>query len=322
MTSLGLPRTILELGRVFSSEEKCREYLMAMRWPGGFVCPHCGGGGCSTIRSRPKQLKCNACNRQVSITAGTVMEKSKTPLCSWFAGAYMMSTLTPGISAVQFGRQVGISTYECAFQVLHKLRAAAGLREKESLRGTVEVDETYVGAERKGKRGRGAKGKALVVGAVEVSGTAAGRCRLRVVPNVRRKTLHKFLRDHVARGSVVKTDGLSSYEKMERYGYVHDVTVESTSEEDAKEWLPHVHRVFGNLKTWLNGTHHGVSPKHMQAYLNEFGFRFSRRRDPKKAFEVLLGLAAEHEGPTYERLYRAGLKGGWRHPNPLWGKGA
>jgi len=312
-----LPTTILELGRVFSSEERCREYLMEVRWPRGFVCPHCGESRSSPIPTRPRQIRCLACGRQTSIMAGTVMERSKTPLCSWFAGAYMMTTLTPGVSAVQFGRQTGIPSYECAFQVLHKLRAAAGLREKSRLSGTVEVDETYVGAEQKGKRGRGAKGKALVVGAVEVKGRGSGRCRLRVIRRPDRATLHRFLRGHVEPGALVKTDGFASYSGMEALGYEHDVTVESTSEADAAEWLPHIHRVFGNLKTWLNGTHHGVSPKHMQAYLNEFGFRFSRRKNPQKAFNLLLGLATEHEGPTYEMLYRSGKRQGWRHPNPL-----
>ena len=218
---------------------------------------------------------------------------------------------------MQLLHQTDIGAYECAFQVLHKLRAAAGQRELDKLSGTVEVDEVYIGAERPGRGGRGAKGKALVVAAVEVRGRASGRARLRRIPNVKGATLQQFLKDHVARGSTVKTDGWSGYRRIESVGYRHDRVVEGTSHEVAEKWLPHVHRIFGNLKTWLNGTHHGVSPKHMQAYLNEFVFRFNRRKNPKAAFRVLLDLAGSHRAPTYEELYRAGTSKGWRHPNPL-----
>lgn len=316
MPSLRFPRSILELGRVFADEKTCLRYLSRIRWPHGFTCPYCGGRKGYPISERAA-VKCASCERHVYLKVGTVMEKSKTSLCSWFAGAYLMTTLTPGISAVQFQRQVNIPSYECAFQILHKLRAAAGQRELPRLTGEVEVDETYVGAVRKGKRGRGAKGKALVVAAVEVRGHAAGRARLRKISHASKRELGRFLKDHVELGTKVNTDGWKGYRGIEKLGYEHDVVIESTDESDVKDWLSHVHRVFGNLKTWLNGTHHGVSPKHMQAYLNEYVFRFNRRRKPKQAFDTLLGLAVQRGGPTYEKLYHAGFRGGWKHPNPL-----
>jgi len=128
VASLHYPRSILELGRVFADEETCLRYLFQVRWPDSFVCPHCGGKKGYPIASRAA-VKCAVCNKQVYLKVGTIMEKSKTSLCNWFAGAYLMATFTPGISAVQFQRQVNIPSYKCAFQILHKLRAAAGQRE-------------------------------------------------------------------------------------------------------------------------------------------------------------------------------------------------
>jgi len=316
MTSLRFPRSILELGRVFADEATCLDYLFQARWPNGFVCPHCGHMRGYPIAKRAA-IKCAGCEKHVYLRVGTVMEKSKTLLSNWFAGAYLMATFSQGISAAEFRRQVNIPSYKCAFQILHKLRAAAGQRDLSKLTGEVEVDETYVGAAQKGKRGRGAKGKALVVAAVEVRGRASGRMRLRRIKGATAKQLHKFITDHIEPGTKVNTDGWKPYRGIEKLGYEHDVVIESSDESDIKDWLPHIHRAFGNLKMWLNGTHHGVSPKHMQAYLNEFAFRSNRRRNPKKAFDELLGLAAHKGGPTYEKLYHAGVRGGWRHPNPL-----
>lgn len=311
-----LPRTILELGRIFSTEKKCQEYMFKVRWPTGFVCPRCGSNKHYWINTRAI-LKCSDCGKQVSLKVGTVMEKSKRPLSDWFVAAYLMTTNRQGISAANLLEQTDIRAYECAWNVLHKLRAAAGQREIQTLSGMVEVDECYVGAEKPGGIGRRVKGKAIVVGAVEISGQGSGRCQLRVIPNLKKKTLHRFIFDRILPGSTVNTDGWAGYPGIENHGYYHDIVVTHTDPQKTEEWLPRVHRVFGNLKLWLNGTHHGVSPKHLQAYLNEFTFRFNRRKNLKGAFGVLLGLVAENRGPTYEALYRAGRRRGWKHPNPI-----
>lgn len=313
--SLRFPRSILELGRIFSTEKKCLKYMFQIRWPDGFICPYCGGEKPYWIKSR-KTFSCAACKKQISLKVGTVMEKSKTPLSVWFTGAYFMTTFKPGISAMEFQHQMNIPSYECAFQVLHKLRSAAGQHEDDKLSGEIEVDETFVGAERKGLAGRSAKGKSLIVGAVEIRGRAAGRARLRKITKASGRELQRFLRRHVEPGTQVNTDGWRGYASIHKLGFYHDVVVSSKIQSEVEEWLPHVHRVFGNLKVWLNGTHHGVSPKHIQAYLNEFTFRFNRRKNRKEAFNELLGLAAHRQGPTYEKLYRSGKRRGWKHPNP------
>ncbi len=174
-----------------------------------------------------------------------------------------------------------------------------------NLSGFVEVDETYIGGEHPGKSGRGAEGKVIVVGAVDVHGKYANRVRLQVVPNVTQATLTDFVKTNAEEGSTVKTDDWSGYDKLDQSGYKHIVSTE----------LIHIHRVFSNLKTWLLGTHHGVSPQHLQSYLNEYTFRFNRRGTPMAGFQTVLGLAKGRIGPTYRGLY--GVAKGrreWVHP--------
>jgi transposase-like protein len=317
------PTDLLELGQVFSSDETCLEYMIQVRWPEGFRCPKCGGREARFMPER-KALRCAkpSCDHWVFINQGTVMEKSKTSLCKWFAGAYMMTTVTPSISALQFQRQVGIPSYECAFQMLHKLRAAMVVPFRSKLEGEVEMDESIIGGHRIGPRGRGAEGKSLVIGAVEVvhyedkSGkerTRAGRARLLHAEDASNRVIVSFLKDYVAAGTLVRTDGWKGYEGIEKYDYIHDPFI-LHDPALASKVFPHIHRVFGNLKAWIIGTFHGVSPKHMQAYLNEYVFRFNRRFKPWEAFNAALGLASGSEAPTYQQLYRAGTLKGWEHP--------
>jgi transposase-like protein len=319
---MNFPKSILELGQIFNSDEACLDYLAQMRWPKGFVCKYCNGEKGYPVPER-KAIKCGSCGKWSYLTEGTVMEKSKTSLRKWFAGAYLITTVTPGMSALQFQRQIGIPSYECAFQILHKLRAALVVPDRSKLEGAIEMDETYIGGHRIGSPpGRGAEGKSLVIGAVEVrpasgkSGkthTAAGRCRLLKVENADGKTIKAFLAEYVEPGTLVRTDGWKGYNGIEAEGYVHKPWVLSDPTQASKVF-PHIHRVFSNLKAWIIGTFHGVSEKHMQAYLNEYTFRFNRRFLPWVGFNTALGLAAESEAPTYKALYAAGKKYGWEHP--------
>ena len=177
-------------------------------------------------------------------------------------------------------------------------RAASAVKDK------VEVDETYLGGPEAGlKGGRQLLEKALIVGAVEVRGKAAGRVRLQVVPDASARSLTGFVKRTVAPGTLILTDGWGAYAPLSDMGYRHRPRTQGTPERAAK-FLPHIHRVFGNLKTWLRGTHHGVGHDHLQAYLDEFAFRFNRRRTPMAAFQTLLGLASGIHGPTtYQMLY-------------------
>lgn len=251
------------------------------------------------------------------------MHRTKQDLVTWFHAAYLVSTLTPGISAVQFQRQLGLSRYETAFTMLHKLRSAMVAPDRELLHGEVEVDDAYIGGEETGRPGRGALSKALVACAVELvrwtdkkSGkdrVRTGRVRLRTIPDASAESLLSFVRESVDKGTLVHTDGWPSYNALANEGYDHRPVIQGKE----REYMRHVHRIFSNVKTWLLGTHHGrVSKKHLQAYLNEYTFRFNRRFWRGPAFQRALGLASHTtQWPTYETLYRAGEAGGWTHPN-------
>ena len=250
------------------------------------------------------------------------MQSSRMPLSVWFWGAYLVTTQTPGQSALQFQRQLGLKRYETAFQMLHKLRAGLVRPERDTIgdQYPVEVDKSFVGGRTKGE-GRGVHHKAIVIGAIEVRPRKApvkgarrtfyaGRLRLRLVPNREAKSLTKFVRENVAKGAVVHTDGWTGYDDLEALGYVHKPLVIDGDPERIEAHLPMIHIAFSNLKSWLLGTHHGVSHRHLQAYLNEFVFRFNRRFYPMTAFNSALGLAAHASAPTYKKLY----SGDWTHP--------
>jgi transposase-like protein len=264
----------------------------------------CGAGGAFELPQR-RLWQCKACGRQVSVTAGTVLHRTRVPLTVWFWAAYLVTTHTPGLSAVQLQRQLGLS-YETAWALLHKLRRAMVNPEREPLKDRVEVDETYLGGPEAGlKGGRQLLDTALVVGAVEVRGKAAGRVRLHVVPDASTRSLTGFVRRTVTPGAVILTDRWQGYAPLPDLGYHHRPRTQGLPERAGK-LLPHIHRVFGTLKTWLGGTHHGVGHDHLQAYLDEFAFRFNRRRTPMAAFQTLLGLASGVHGPTtYDMLYRS-----------------
>ena len=318
---LPFPESLPEFQRLFPNDESCAAYLEKTRWEGGFTCPHCGVvAEPFRIATRPGILTCRSCRRQTGLLVGAVMERSHTPLSVWFWAAYLVASQTQGMSAVQFQRQLGLTRYETAFGILHKLRA--GMVRPDQDRMHVEVDETYVGGRTRGE-GRGIHHKTLVTAAVEVRhrepGTAqdkrkdgryAGRVRLSIADDRSAGSLVGFVESAVMPGALVIADDWSGYASLRKRGYDHHAIAECGEPEVAEEFLPISHLVFSNLKTWLNGIHHGVSAKHLQAYLNEFTFRFNRRFYPFNAFRSLLGIAGGAESPTFAELY----SGEWAHP--------
>jgi transposase-like protein len=326
---LPFPESLPEFQRLFPDDAACAAYLEKTRWDDVFVCPQCGVVG-EPFRfvNRPGVMRCRACRCDTSLTAGTVMERTHTPLSTWFWAAYLVSSQTPGMSAVQFQRQLGLSRYETAFQILHKLRAGMVRPDQDRIGGKpsirVEVDETWVGGRTRGK-GRGVHDKVLVACAIEVrrrqpgtklderkDGRYAGRVRLAVVPDRSAESLCGFIAAAVRSGASVTTDDWSGYASLGARGYKHTAIAERGDPQVAEEHLPMIHLVFASLKTWLMGTHHGVSHQHLQAYLNEFTFRFNRRFYPFNAFRSLLGIAGSVSAPTYSDLY----SGNWRHTSP------
>jgi len=233
------------------------------------------------------------------------MHKTRLPLTVWFWAAYLVATHGPGISALQLQRQLGISRYETAWTILHKLRRAMVAPEREPLRGEVEVDEGYLGGRDTDLRGgRQRDGKPLVGVAVEVRGSGSGRLRLQLLPDASAASLTSFVRSSVAAGAIVHTDGWAGYSGLRAAGFDHRPHTQHARLPD-REWvLPRAHRALSNLKTWLQGTHHGVSPKHLQVYLDEFVFRHNRRRTPRAGFQTLLGLGTTHQPTTYRQITR------------------
>lgn len=324
---LSFPKSLPDFQRLFPDDAACAAYLERMRWPNEFVCPHCAASGKPfRITTRPGILTCRICRRQTGLMKGTVMERSHMPLSIWFWATYLVTSQTPGISALQFQRQLGLSRYETAFGLLHKLRAGMVRPDQDRIGGIagqhVEIDETWIGGRTRGE-GRGVHHKTLVACAVEVrhqksdgalnkrrDGRYAGRVRLAVIPDRSATSLCGFVEGAVAPKSLLVTDDWSAYRSLRGLGYDHHAIAESGDHTVAEEFLPIIHLVFSNLKTWLNGIHHGVSKQHLQAYLNEFTFRFNRRFYPFNAFRSLLGIAGEVASPTFDELY----SGGWQHP--------
>lgn len=313
---IDFPKSIMEFTKRFSTEKACWDYLEQIRFPDGVYDIRDGKTKPSSFIST-RNLWVFPDGYQQSLTVGTVMEQTHTPLTKWFWAAYLLATHTPGISALQLARQIDVS-YETAYMMLQKMRAGLVNPFRGKLGGLVEIDETFVGGKASGMRGRGVD-KSTVIGAVEVIDRSdkqiGGRIRLRQIPNASTKYIAQFVIDNVMRRSVIKTDGWRPYEVLPSLNYGHQIVTGEDSTEVAKR-LIHIHRAFSNLKTWLNGTHHGVSKKHLQAYLNEYVFRYNRRRVPFEAFNAVLGIGSINISPTYDELYRTGEKYGWKHPNP------
>lgn len=305
------PRSILEFQAQFGDERACLDYLFGCRWPDGFVCPRCEGQAAWPI-ARRKVWECAGCHYQVSLTAGTILHKTHTPLHVWFWAAYLMATGTPGISAVQLQRQLGLGRYQTAWTMLHKLRRAMVDPARTLLSGEVEVDECEVGGRETGRRGgrQLAAKAAQVVVAVEVRGQGSGRVRMTVIPNASGDTLGAFIADNVAPGAIVHTDGWMGYAPLAKKGYDHRPRSQRAAKRagDPDAVLPRVHRAISNFKSWLRGTHRSVSNEHLQAYMDEFIFRYNRRNTPMAAFQRLLGLGTEQAPTTYGEIIEQGPK--------------
>jgi transposase-like protein len=275
------PRNLMELEAAFSTEAACREYLARLRWPDGFRCPRCGSGKSWPVRS--VLFQCAACGCQTSVTAGTIFQDTRTPLPVWFRAMWWVTTQKNGASALGLQRVLGLKSYETAWTWLHKLRRAMVRPGRELLSGRVEVDECYIGGPEEGLPGRLNLDKTLVVVAAEEDGAGIGRIRMRKILDASAESLTPFVRDSVELGSAVHTDGWLGYLPLKNNGYRHEVTYLKGKSKTPSELLPRVHRVISLVKRWLMGTHQGaVSQKHLDYYLDEFTFRFNRRRSKSR----------------------------------------
>jgi transposase-like protein len=271
------PRSYREFAQWYQDDAACAECLEALRWPKGFTCPACRVVGEPWRESRGR-LVCRACRHQTTVTAGTILEKTRTPLTIWFEAAWHVTTTKNGFSAKSLERTLGIR-YRVAWTMLQRFRVAMVRSERQPLSGIVEVDEALVGGvEHEGKRGRGTKKSIVAIGLEIHPPKGFGRVRMRQVADASDESLRAFVCETVAPGSVVHTDGWGGYNRLSQSGYVHQRTIMSASDDPAHVAMPGVHRIASLLKRWILGTHQGsVSDEHLQAYLEEFTFRFNRR---------------------------------------------
>ena len=295
------PGSLPELRTWFRSDGDCVDYLDWLRWPDGFVCPWCAGVG--DWSASPGMHRCSDCDRRISVTSGTVFHRTRTPLTVWFEAAWLMMASKQGLSALNLQRVTDLGSYQTAWTMLHKLRTVMTSSSRSPLSGRVEMDETYVGGRAKpGVTGRGAAGKTVVAGAIERVGRGFGRARLQVIPDASSASLAAFLCTHVTLGTTLITDAWPAYTAAAAAaGVTHEAHNVSASGQPAHVSLPGVHRLFSLTKRVLDGTHQGsAQPEHLQAYLDEFVFRFNRRRSNERGmlfFRLLEAAVAGSPAP-------------------------
>ena len=240
--------------------------------------------------------RCIRCRYETSVTAGTIFQDTRKPLRLWFRAIWQLTSQKYGANALGLQRVLDLGCYETAWTWLHKLRHCMVRPGRHRLSGTVQVDESYIGGEKPGKRGRGAAGKALVVVMVEVKEGKIGRIRLRRVPDVSGPRLEGAVKEGVEPGSTVHTDGWGGYSGLSELGYLHEVVRKEAAV--GGNLLPKVNRVVALLKRWLLGTYQGgIHLSHLDYYLDEYTFRFNRRtsRSRGKLFYRLVEQATAIE---------------------------
>jgi transposase-like protein len=300
------PKHFQEFLIQFPDEKSCWLYLIDIRWPDGYLCSGCNSPN-YWITSNHK-IHCSSCEKELSITSGTIFQNSKKPLLLWFHIMWWVVAQKTGASANNLMDFMGFGSYQTAWLWLHKLRRAMVRQGREKLSGVVEVDETYIGGKECGigKQGRGAEEKSLVVVAAECIGKQIGRVRFKIISDASQESLIPFIEENVEIQSTVITDGWSGYASLsKRKDYHHEEKAITGSGKKAHELLPHVHMVDSLVKRWINGTHQGnMSPKYLEYYLDEFAFRFNRKVSTHrgKLFYRLMQQAVSTTPTTYEEI--------------------
>jgi hypothetical protein len=278
----------------FPDDAACARHLFEKRWPNGFICPKCQSVKAWALGSKRFTYECAACGRQTSVTAGTIFHRSHLSLLTWFMAIYAVASHSNGISALQLQAQLGLGSYKTAWLMLQKLRRAMVDPDRSLLEDLVEVDESDIPYRTKsdpiaGGQGRSAVGKLHFIGAIELSPEGHPR-RIRLAPlaDFSAISIGAFVAGAVEAGATVLSDGFSAYKSLKGYNHLPKVVGKMA----AHVVLPWIHRVFANFKRWALGTYHGVRATHLRRYLEEFVFRWNRRRHMKSSFDTLLGIAA------------------------------
>jgi transposase-like protein len=292
--------SFFEFQERFQTDEACFEYLKQLRWPDGFHCPKCGHSDAYFMAKR-KVFQCAKCRHQTSVTAGTIFHRSHTPLRKWFWAIYLVGSDKRGCSAKRLEKMIGVH-YATAWLIIHKIRKAMGDRDAlYRLFDLIEMDDSYFGGASSGKRGRGAANKSKVIVAVENRGNAPRFAAMDVVESMESKHLKDFVCRHIDVEHTIKTDGYSSYKTFDTiFNHIGDIV----KPQDVMKKLPWVHILIGNVKSFIRGTYHGVSHKHLQPYLNEFCYRFNRRFNEFLMTDRLLTACLNTVTISYAELTR------------------
>jgi hypothetical protein len=308
-------RSLLGFQKTFAAEEACLEHLRAMRWPEGFVCPRCKHDKAWYIRTR-KVMDCKRCRAKISITAGTIFHKTRTPLLKWYWLIYRMATAKIGTSVAEMQRLLDIEDYKTAWLMAHKVRKAMADRDaRYTLAGLVELDDSFFGPPGR-TSGRGSERKSTVLCAVSLYRDAKGRekpgfAHLQVVEDASAKSIEGFLERLGCGASTaegrellekIRTDGWKSYARAAKDKDLAHCKVILRKPADAGRLLPWVHRVISNTKAVISGAHRGVSEKHLQAYLSEVCYRFNRRFWERELFDRLIRACVATDTITYGEL--------------------
>jgi len=300
------PKNVIEFRDQFREEEECRAYLEQLRWPEGVRCPDCQSAEIWTMRS--PFYRCQCCGYDFTVTAGTLFADTHKPLRVWFEAVWHVTSQKSGVSALGLQRALGFGSYRTAWNWLHKLRRAMVRPGRDRLAGLVEVDETFIGGEVAGPRGRGALGKSLILIAAQIDGRRLGRIRLQRIADASARTLQAALADMVEPGTEIRTDGWRAYGFVAKAGYTHRIIRAETDPDAGANLLPHAHQVASLLKRWLLGTHQGaVTADHLDFYLDEFTFRFNRRTSGSRGllFHRLMQQSVAL-APVHARTLRGG----------------
>lgn len=301
---MGHPKTLIEFMEHYPTEEDCRQAIFEHRWPQGFSCRRCGCRHAWHLRRRGL-YECAHCHYQGSLTAGTVLARTRTDLRKWFLAIWLLASTKKAPSAAELSRQLGV-TAKTAWLMRRKITHAMARREGElMLRGIVELDEGFIGGRGSQPiaRGRRQPHKTMVaVAAEQTPGGGLGCAHLCIVENASAESLTAAARATIAAGGLVQTDGWNGYAGLERAGYGHRSRALPAGV-DIDEWLPWSHIVLSNFKRWTLDVFHGVSPAHLQAYLDEFCYRLNRREQRQDLFRRVLNRCLLYTGPaTYALL--------------------
>lgn len=279
--------TISQFLKRFPNDEACIEEIKILRYSDGITCPKCGKiTNFYKIKGRTA-YSCSLCGTHVYPLAGTIFDKTTTSLRLWFYAIYLMAQTRAGISAKQLQRELGV-TYKTAWRMFKQIRMLMDNSKGTPLSGTVEIDETYIGGKGMNKsrwtQGMGGEEKEVVMGMVE----RKGKAYLKHIPNTGKWTLLKQIKENVSPQTRVITDEYRSYTQLPKYGYPHDFVNHQETYVRGDIHTQNIENIWSNFKRGLRGVYRNVSKKYLQAYADEYAFRYSNRLSTGKMFDLIL----------------------------------